>query len=51
MLKKTIFNTIKSKIPKISKTELIALRRGNTSIDRQILTGSVKLPLAKKKRI
>ena len=48
MLKKTIFNTIKSKIPKISKTELIALRSGNTSIDRQILTGSVDLPLAKK---
>mgnify|MGYP001502070944 CR=1 FL=1 len=48
MLKKTIFNFIKSKIPKISKTELIALRSGNTSIDRQILEGTVKLPFAKK---
>ena len=38
------FNLVKSKIPKISATELIALRSGNTSIDRQILQGKVTFP-------
>ena len=36
---KYLFNSVKRKIPKISKTELIALRSGNTSLDRQILEG------------
>ena len=38
-MKKFLFNWVKNKIPKISETELIALRSGNTSIDRQILSG------------
>ena len=41
---RSIFNLVKSKIPKISATELIALRSGNTSIDRQILQGKVTFP-------
>tara|TARA_B100001093_G_scaffold97959_1_gene89963 strand:- start:1748 stop:3700 length:1953 start_codon:yes stop_codon:yes gene_type:complete len=44
MLSTKIYNAIKSRIPKISNTELIALRSGNTSIDRQILSGSVSIP-------
>ncbi len=44
MLSSKIFRAIKSRIPKISNTELIALRSGNTSIDRQILNGSVSMP-------
>ncbi len=39
-----LFNFVKKKIPKISDTELIALRSGNTSIDRQILHGKVEFP-------
>ena len=38
-----LFNFVKNKIPKISNTELIALRSGNTSIDREILLGKVNL--------
>ena len=34
-----LFNFVKNKIPRISDTELIALRSGDTSIDRQILNG------------
>lgn len=41
---KSIFNFIKNKIPKISPTEMIALRSGNTSIDRSILEGELKYP-------
>ena len=41
---RSIFKFVKNKIPKISQTELIALRSGNTSLDRQILQGSVTLP-------
>ncbi len=41
---KFIFNQVKNIIPKISNTELIALRSGTTSLDRQIFKGSVKLP-------
>jgi len=37
-MRKNLFNWVKNKIPKISETELIALRSGNTSIDRQILS-------------
>ena len=44
MLSTKIYNSIRSLIPKISNTELIALRSGNTSIDRQILNGSVSIP-------
>ena len=36
-----LFNYVKKKLPRISDTELIALRCGNTSLDREILTGSV----------
>jgi acyl-CoA dehydrogenase len=39
-----IFNFVKKKIPKISETELIALKSGNVSIDREILQGKVILP-------
>ena len=41
---KSLFRFVKKKIPKISDTELIALRSGNTSIDREILMGKVNLP-------
>lgn len=44
MLSSKLFHFVKSRIPRISNTELIALRSGNTSIDRQILNGSVNLP-------
>ena len=43
-MSRTIFNFIKSKIPRISSTELIALRSGNTSIDRSILLGKFEFP-------
>ena len=39
-----IFNSIKRKIPRISDTELIALRSGNTSLDRTILEGRITYP-------
>lgn len=39
-----LFNFVKRKIPRISDTELIALRSGDVSIDRQILEGRVVLP-------
>ena len=39
-----LFNFVKSKVPRLSSTELIALKSGNTSIDRQILLGKVCLP-------
>ena len=42
MLSNKVFDLVKRKIPKISTTELIALRSGNTSIDREILSGKVK---------
>jgi hypothetical protein len=48
MFSKKLFNVIKSKIPKISSTELIALRSGNTSLDRTILQGYLKFPQKKK---
>lgn len=44
MISRRLFNFVKNKIPKISDTELIALRSGNTSLDRQILLGKVNLP-------
>ena len=41
---KSLFKFVKNKIPRISPTELIALRSGNTSIDRQILQGKIEFP-------
>ena len=43
-MNKFIFNYVKRQIPKISATELIALRSGNTALDREILLGKVNLP-------
>ena len=43
-MKRQIFNFIKNKIPKISSTELVALRSGTTSIDRSILIGKLEFP-------
>ncbi len=43
-MKRPLFNYVKKIIPKISQTELIALRSGTTSIDRQIFKGTVILP-------
>ena len=40
-----VYTIIKNNIPKISPTELTALRSGNTSLDRQILQGNIKLPI------
>ena len=42
-----LFNYVKRKIPRISDTELIALRSGDVSIDREILEGKVILPKKK----
>lgn len=39
-----VFSFIKNKIPKISSTELIALRSGTSSIDRDILKGKLTFP-------
>jgi len=45
-----IFNKVKSIVPKISETELIALRTGTVSIDRELFKGKVTLqPRIKKK--
>ena len=45
---KLIFDKVKSIIPKISQTELIALRSGGVSIDRQIFSGKVNYKTIKK---
>ena len=42
-MSKILFNLIKNKIPKISTTELIALRSGQTSIDKNIMEGCVNI--------
>ena len=47
MIRNRLFNFVKSKIPKISATELIALKSGNTSIDRDILYGKINYPKKK----
>ena len=39
-----IFNKVKNIVPRISNTELIALRTGNTHLDSQMFCGSVTLP-------
>jgi acyl-CoA dehydrogenase len=55
MLHKSIFNRIKKIIPKISETEIIALKSGGTSIDREIFQGRINydkffLPIQKYKQ-
>ena len=45
---KSVFNSVKKLIPKISETELIALRSGTTSLDRQIFEGNVRIDTIKK---
>ena len=49
-MNKFIFSKIKQLVPKISSTELIALRSGNTSIDRSILNGDIEYPTKKKNK-
>ena len=44
MISRNIFRFVKSKIPKISNTELVALQSGNTSLDRSILNGKIEFP-------
>ena len=39
-----LFNFVKKIVPRISETELIALRSGTTCIDRQIFQGKVEIP-------
>jgi len=46
-MQRRIFAFVKDKIPRISNTELIALRSGNTSLDRMILQGKVEFPTKK----
>ena len=41
---RSIFNRVRKIVPKISDTELIALRSGSTSLDREIFQGRVNLP-------
>ena len=41
---KRLFDKVKSILPKISDTELIALRSGTTSMDRDIFKGKVNYP-------
>ena len=43
-MNKFFYNSVKKIIPKISDTELLALRSGTTSIDRDIFNGKVKYP-------
>ena len=37
----SLFQFVKKLVPKVSSTELIALRSGNTSVDRMIFNGKV----------
>ena len=41
---KYLFSYVKQKIPRITPTELIALRSGTTSLDRNILEGKIVYP-------
>ena len=43
-MNRLIFNRVKNLVPKISETELIALRSGSVSLDREIFLGKVKIP-------
>ena len=42
-MRRYVFNKVKALIPKITPTEMIALRSGTTSIDREIFEGAVKV--------
>ncbi len=44
MIKHRLFNYVKRIVPKISKTELIALESGTTCLDRNIFEGNVVYP-------
>ena len=39
-----LFRYVKNKLPRISDTEMIALKSGTVSIDRDILSGTIKYP-------
>ena len=41
---RALFRLVKSRIPKISDTEMIALRSGTTCVDRDILCGTYCFP-------
>ena len=41
---KGIFRYVKNKLPRISDTEMIALKSGSVSIDRDILSGKINFP-------
>lgn len=41
MFNNYLFNTVKNIIPKISSTELIALRSGTVGLDREIFKGKI----------
>ena len=47
-MRNAIFNRVKKMIPKISDTEMIALRSGTTSIDRELFQGAVVPRIFKK---
>jgi acyl-CoA dehydrogenase len=49
-MRKSIFDAVKKIIPRVSDTELIALRSGTTSLDREIFKGNVKYPREKQIR-
>ena len=42
-MSRLLFNTAKRLLPRISETELIALRSGTVSIDREIMSGHVDM--------
>ena len=44
MIYEKIFSAIKQIIPRVSNTELVALRSGTVSVDRDIFNGNVNLP-------
>ena len=48
---KRVFNQVKRIIPKISDTELIALRSGTTCVDKEIFLGKVNISNVKQKKI
>ena len=48
-MNKYIFNKVKSIIPKISETELIALRSGTVGLDREIFQGKINYKIQEQK--
>lgn len=50
-MRSQLFKFVKNKIPRISPTELIALRSGGTSIDRDILNGKINYPNFNREKI